>query len=47
MIGETATLVVAIALAVASVVGLAGVVGGIIELDRSRDDLAELRLSRR
>ena len=47
MIGETVTLVVAIALAVASVVGVAGVVGGIIELDRSRDDLAELQLSRR
>lgn len=47
MIGETITLVVAIALGVASVVGLAGVVGGLFELDRSRDDLAELRLSRR
>jgi hypothetical protein len=44
---EVFTAVVALALLLASIVGLAGVIGGIIELEHSRDDLAELRLSRR
>jgi hypothetical protein len=41
------TALVAMALLLASIVGLAGVIGGIIELEHSRDELAELRLSRR
>lgn len=47
MIAEPFTILVAIALALASLVGLAGVIAGVADLERSRDDLAELKLSRR
>lgn len=47
VIAEPFTILVAIALALASLVGLAGVIAGVADLERSRDDLAELKLSRR
>lgn len=47
MSADAFTALVAFALLLASIAGLAGVIGGIIELGHSREDLAELQPSRR